>query len=154
MSWSVRRGKASEARERGAAAVEFALVIIPLMVLVWGIICYGVMFSYRQALSQAAGEGARAAVAAPTASISSAATAAISNALSSYHQTCGTTLVCSVSSPTSGTLPNGATCPSGHTCVQVTVTFPYRSNPLIPNVPGLGIVVPENLTFTQTVEVS
>lgn len=154
MSRRFRRTSASRGHDRGAAAVEFALIVLPLLVLIWGMISYGVMFSYRQALSQAAGEGARAAVAAPSASISSAATAAISNALGAFHQTCGTTLTCSISAPTSGTMPNGATCPSGHTCVQVTVTYPYRSNPLLPNVPGLGIVLPATLNFTSTVEVS
>lgn len=154
MSRRYRRTPVSRGVDRGAAAVEFALIVIPLLVLIWGMISYGVMFSYRQALSQAAGEGARAAVAAPSASITSSATSAISNALGAFHQTCGTTLTCTISSPTSGTLPNGATCPTGHTCVQVTVTYPYRSNPLLPNVPGLGIVVPATLSFTSTVEVS
>jgi hypothetical protein len=100
-------------------------------------------------LSQAVGEGARAAVGAPTASISSAATASIGSALDSYSQTCGSTLTCTISAPTSG-----GSCPSGHTCVTVTVSYPYRDNPIVPNVPGFGIVMPQTLSFTQTVEVS
>ena len=47
--------------DRGAAAVEFALVLVPLMLIVFGIISYGFMLSFRQTLSQAATEGARAA---------------------------------------------------------------------------------------------
>ena len=47
-------------RERGAAAVEFALVVPLLLVLVFGIISYGYMLSFRQSISQAAAEGARA----------------------------------------------------------------------------------------------
>ena len=47
--------------ESGAAAVEFALVLPLLMLLLFGIISYGVMLSFRQSLSQAAAEGARAA---------------------------------------------------------------------------------------------
>ena len=47
--------------ESGAAAVEFALVLPLLVVLVLGIISYGVMLSFRQTLSQATTEGARAA---------------------------------------------------------------------------------------------
>ena len=139
--------------DRGAAAVEFALVVVPLLMIIWGLISYGIMFSYREALSQAAGEGARAAVAAPTASITAAATGAIGSALGSYGQTCstalGAALTCNVSAPTSG-----GSCPTGHTCVTVTVTYLYRDNPIIPNVPGFGIVLPQTLSFTQTVEVS
>ncbi len=47
-------------RERGAAAVEFALVVPLLLTLVFGIISYGYLLSFRQSLSQAAAEGARA----------------------------------------------------------------------------------------------
>lgn len=134
--------------DRGAAALEFALVLLPMMLVIWGLISYGFMFTYRQALSQAAGEGARAAVAAPTSSITSAATGAIGSALDSYGQTCGGTLTCTVSAPTT------VGCPSGHTCVTVTVSYPYRDNPIVPNIPGFGIVLPQTLAFTQMVEVS
>lgn len=143
-----RRTQQGTRSERGAAAVEFALLVVPLMMIIWGLISYGIMFSYRQALSQAVGEGARAAVAAPTASITSVATSAIGGALNFYGQTCGGTLTCTVSAPST------VGCPSGHTCVTVTVSYPYRDNPIVPNVPGFGIVMPQTLSFTQTVEVS
>ena len=144
-----RRTRRSPTAERGAAAVEFALLVVPLLMIIWGLISYGVMFSYRQALSQAVGEGARAAVGAPTGLVSSVATAAIGSALDSYGQTCGATLTCTISAPSSA-----APCPNGHTCVTVTVSYPYRDNPIIPNVPGFGIVMPQTLSFTQTVQVS
>lgn len=51
--------------ERGAAAVEFALILPILVVLVFGIIAFGYMLSFRQALSQAAAEGGRAAAVKP-----------------------------------------------------------------------------------------
>lgn len=156
MTWSARRRIESGRHERGAAAVEFALVVMPLLVLVWGLISYGVMFSYRQALSQAAGEGARAAVAAPSASVWSASSTALGNALGQYHQVCGSSsgvqsasfLTCTVSSPTA------CVGDASHNCVTVTLTYPYRSHSLIPTFPGLGITLPSTLTFTSTVEVS
>lgn len=137
-----------DARDRGAAAVEFALVVVPMLMVIWGLISYGIMFTYRQALSQAVGEGARAAVAAPTTAITSAVTGAIGGALNSYGQTCGGTLTCTTSAATT------VGCPSGHTCVTVTVSYPYRDNPIVPNVPGFGILLPQTLSFTQMVEVS
>jgi Flp pilus assembly protein TadG len=49
-------------RERGAAAVEFALVLPLLLLLVGGIVDYGRYFSTQVTLANAAREGARGAV--------------------------------------------------------------------------------------------
>ncbi|GAA1735467.1 hypothetical protein GCM10009681_02340 [Luedemannella helvata] len=48
-------------RDRGAAAVEFALVLPVLLILVFGIIDFGRMLNAKITLTQAAREGARAA---------------------------------------------------------------------------------------------
>lgn len=48
-------------RDRGAAAVEFALVVPMLLLLVFGIIDFGRMLNVKITLTQAAREGARAA---------------------------------------------------------------------------------------------
>ncbi|MGZ4474778.1 MAG: TadE/TadG family type IV pilus assembly protein [Nocardioides sp.] len=147
--------------ERGAAAVEFALILFPLLLLVFGIIAYAYMFSFRQALSQAASEGARAAVGASTATQSTAAAkAAVAGALSTYNMTCGTNnLSCAISSPFSGTLAGSPTapaptCPTTHTCVQVYVTYPYRAHSLLPTIPGFGFTLPSSLSFSSVVQVS
>ena len=49
-----------ERGSRGAAAVEFALLVPIVLLLLFGIISYGYMLSFRQAMSQGASEGARA----------------------------------------------------------------------------------------------
>lgn len=51
-----------DARDRGAAAVEFALLLLPLTLLLLGIINAGYLFGQKLALNQAVREGARAAV--------------------------------------------------------------------------------------------
>jgi Flp pilus assembly protein TadG len=137
--------------DRGAAAVETALCLCFLVApLVFATIAYAYMFSFRQTLSQAATEGARAAVGGTTFALQkSSAENAIKNALSSYGMTCGTgNLTCDIAATTTN-------CPSlPHTCLSVTVTYPYRDHSLLPTVPGLGFTLPANLAFTTVVQVS
>lgn len=45
--------------EKGASAVEFALLALPLMLLVFGIIYFGMIFHYYLVLTHAAREGVR-----------------------------------------------------------------------------------------------
>ena len=52
------------ASQCGIAAVEFAMVVLLLLVIAFGLVSYGVMFWAKQDLSQLAGEGARYALAA------------------------------------------------------------------------------------------
>ncbi len=58
----MRRGCCAAARrDRGAAAVEFALVALPLFLILFGIIQYGFLFYEVQGAASAAKDGARAA---------------------------------------------------------------------------------------------
>lgn len=52
-------GVAPRARERGQAMVEFAMVILPLLVVVVGIVQFGLIFGANVSLTNAAREGAR-----------------------------------------------------------------------------------------------
>jgi len=146
--------------ERGAAAVEFALVVPLLILLLFGIISYGVMLSFRQSLSQAAAEGARAAsVTYVTADKQAAGYTAVNEALNSFGVTCaagalkkgGATVgTCAVSAP--GACTPAAT--TGVQCVTVTISYSYRANPLVPSFPGVGAVMPEKLTYSAQARVS
>ncbi|MBF4160460.1 TadE/TadG family type IV pilus assembly protein [Nocardioides acrostichi] len=136
-------------RERGAAAVEFALVAPLLVVLVWGIISYGYMLSFRQALSQGAAEGARSAAVQATAYDASQQTArttaakdSLDEAMASYGVSCSGGATCAVAY-----VPCGS-----NTCVSVTVTYPYGAHPLIPSIPMVPL--PASLAYTATVRVS
>lgn len=55
MSFRLRRSDA----DRGAAAVEFALVLIPLLLIVYGIIDFGRFYQAQSTFTQAARVGAR-----------------------------------------------------------------------------------------------
>lgn len=143
-----RGGIARRRSDRGAAAVEFAIVVPLLCVLLFGIISYGYMLSFRQAVSQAAAEGARkAAVTLPSVEADerrSRAIAAVDEALSSYDMSCNSgALTCTAVPDTS--------CPS---CWAVTVSYDYASAPLTPVFPGLGIVMPDTLKYTAVAETS
>lgn len=152
------RARARKRRnESGAAALEFALVSPLLFALIFGIIGYGYMLSFRQGISQGAAEGARAAaVEFNSANQSTVALAALNRSLSSYGVSCvGTTLLrdgetvgsCSASIATCSNNPS-------KTCASVRVTYAYRDHPLLPSFPGLSVAMPEELDYTAVAEVS
>lgn len=131
--------------EDGAAAVEFALVLIPLCLILFGIISYGYMLSVRQALTQAAAEGARAAAVAQGGddAATAAARSAVERSMDGFGLDCGSAgMTCTASPP--------ATCGDAQ-CVTVTVSYQYDDNePLqIPMIP-----MPKTLSFTSTAEVN
>lgn len=145
--------------ERGAAVVETALclsfIVLPL---VFGIIGYAYMLSFRQTVSQSAAEGARAAAVAPASTTAAArrtvAYGAIDDALAtgSGGLKCNEgNMTCTVSDPVIG-------CGDGATgigaCVTVTVTYPYREHSLLPTIPGLGFTLPKTITYSSTARVS
>ncbi len=156
-------------RDRGAAAVEFAIVVPFLCFLLFAIIDYGYMLSFRQALSQAAAEGARAAAVAPASvpntasgnadSLQNRAVQAVNQGLSSYDVACTTggllmhgtdhAGVCTVSLPQACT---GST--TGAMCVEVTLAYTYSDDPLLPSFPGVGVVLPDTMTYTTEAQVS
>jgi Flp pilus assembly protein TadG len=145
-------------------AVEFALMAPLLLLLVLGIVAYGYMLSFRQAISQGATEGARAAAvsAYPTASRKvTDAVASLNDALGGYGVSCqvptgstsgplrrsGTTVgTCAVAS---------ATCVNNSlaSCMSVQVTYDYAHHPLVPELPGVGLVLPDSLSYTAVAQV-
>ena len=152
-------GEARRRRQEGAAAVEFALVAPLLLLLLFGIISYGYMLSFRQALSQGAAEAARVAVldfdsnAGVTDPV-----AAIDAAVESYRRACGSQgLTCTVKSVASCTATEGgasadaATGPStaGDGFMMVNVTYDYAEHPLLPEYPGLELAMPDTLSYTS-----
>ncbi|MCW2815939.1 MAG: TadE family protein [Nocardioides sp.] len=146
--------------QRGASAVEFALVVPVLLLLLLGIISYGFMLSLRQAVTQAAAEGARAAaVTLVLAEKQANGRTAVSNSLDTYGITCSagnlvragdTVGTCDVTAP-GACVPAAAT---GVQCVKVTVSYNYGDHPLIPTFPGVGVVLPDTLSYSAQARVS
>jgi len=124
--------------ERGSSAVEFALVLPFLALIILGIIAYSYMFSVRQAITQATAEGARAGAVAVPGSASADATSAINEALSGYGLSCTSVGVTCTTAVSGGS-------------IAVTVSYAYNDNakikfPLVP--------LPTKLDFTSKARVN
>lgn len=138
-------------RQRGAALLEMAIVSLLLFALLFGIISYAYMMSFRSSLTQATAEGARAGAVTPASFTDpqkiAAAQAALDQAIGAHGVTCTSTgMTCSI---TIATCPNSA-----QECVTVTTRYAYRANPRLPAFPGLGLTLPENLQFTSVAEIN
>lgn len=146
--------------ERGAAALEFALVTPILMGLLLGIISYGYMLSFRQGISQSAAEGARAAAVLPGSTVTTAkadaARAAVNRALAAYDVTCSGTELRRDTTVVGTCAVSIATCTNNtaEQCASVRINYAYRQHPLLPSFPGLGGTLPEKLDYTAVAEVS
>ena len=140
-------------KDRGAALVEFAFVAVLLMMFIYGIAAYGIMLSAKNSMTQAAAEGARSALSVadlPSATLNTRridqAKATVATRLASFgskYQASDTTATignCSASDTTQ--------------CITVTITYPWSSRPMIPQAPGLGIILPDTLRSTAVVRLT
>lgn len=122
--------------ERGQAAVEFAMVVPILLVLLLGIVQGGIVYTHYLTITDAARAGARRAIVARVAGLSSSdITTAVQNAAADLDKS---QLGITVSDPTDPTFSKAGS------DITVTVTYPYSIN-------VLGWVVQSgNLTTTIT----
>jgi Flp pilus assembly protein TadG len=138
--------------EDGAEIIEFAIVVVLLCVLLYGIVSVGLSLAARTTITQAAADGARAGIAyTSSAAAITAAEKQAGNDLGWMGQgTCnpsGTAITCVASE---------APCASNalNTCLTVTVTYNYAAHPLFPPMPGLGVLTPNTIGATSTLQVS
>ena len=130
--------------------MEFALVAPLLILLVMGVISYGYMLSFRQALSQGAAEGARAAAVSPypdAVDKQSAGLSALNEALGTYGVSCsgaaaGSKLKKSSVDVGTCSITTGS-CAGDPTkdCVTVALSYLYQDHPLTPKFPGIGLEI-------------
>ena len=132
--------------QRGAALVEFAIASVVLLTLLFGIITYGYLLSFKQGLTQAAAEGARAGA------VGGDISAAVSRAVGAFDKTCNTGgLTCK--SNTTTWPPVAYTCGT-NTCITVEVSYDWKNYPLLPKFPGLGLLLPDTLKSKSVTQVS
>lgn len=157
--------------ERGVAVLEMALVTTLLFTLLFGIIGYGYLLSFRGSMQQSASEGARAAAPAPRAVVPVSATnpggrsnvtalararAATERAVQGYDKRCGVEITCTyVVHDCTKTAVVGNDTAALPDCITVKLRFDNTgSNSLLPMPPLVGAVMPDELNTTSTVELN
>jgi Flp pilus assembly protein TadG len=147
-----RRGQGDD----GAALVEFAFVMVLLFTLVFGIISFGLILSFKQDVTRAAAEGARAgAVALPNSTAQSKAQLALEDAVESFGGSAWSTNGCSRAGVTQCTAVV-APCDNEPTvdCVTVTLTYDYDDQPLYGDIPIVSAFFPDEITAESVARIN
>jgi Flp pilus assembly protein TadG len=162
-----RRGRDQQPDDRGAALVEFALVSVLLFTLVFGIISFGVVLSFKQTVTEAANEAARdAAVIQDDTSTTpderiQAAQSAILN-FEGWGRDCSHPyMACDIevhdcSSPADGDLStpeinDSAVFPD---CITVRLAYDYAAAPIVPDMPFVSGFMPNTVETTATAQLT
>jgi len=133
---------------KGAAAVEFAIVLIPLILLVFGAIEFGVLLYNQQVITNASREGARAGIVSQSPRVTPAEISTIVNDYAADHLiTFGTNNLPTLNPDP----PTGYAADAGFgTDLTVRVTYQYEFL-VIPNfIPGLNNI--SNMTATTVMK--
>ena len=137
---SAPRRRLCRRNQSGAAAVEFALVVGLFVFILYGLISFGMILATKQRITNAAAEGARAAVGQTNAA------AAV---------TAATNRVAAAGLPAGAYTPTYSTGPCGsNQCITVTITYNRASSPVVPPAPGLGLVTPSTISSSAVVQYS
>jgi hypothetical protein len=137
----------------GAAVLEFSIVMVLLFTLVFGVITFGMLLSFRQNMVQSAAEAARAGAIAPSGSSISNADAAAQQSVSAYSQVCtaqgsGLPLEC-WADPIVACPANAAA-----SCITYNLRFDYANNPVLPTLPFMGALLPDTIEVSSTAQVN
>lgn len=132
--------------EAGTATLELALTLPLILLVIWGAITYGLVFTVDHALSAAAAEGARAAVGTTTEAEAVTAAAAAATGQLTAIGTSGANAV--VDTPTVADCPS----PAGARCITVRVSYPWAAAPMVPDL--LQVITPDVLTAESTVQLT
>lgn len=142
MKWTA---TAPDRSEDGAVIVEFAVIFIVFVALLWGLISYGVIFAAQQSLAHAASEGARTGV-----GVANQAGAVTSAEAIAYNQL---TWLGS-DDPADGLEVDAAVVPCDYDatkfCLVVEATYDWANFPIVPSL--LDISTPNTLTSRAVVQ--
>lgn len=129
----------------GVAAVEFSIVSMFLLALLYAILMYGFIFGTDQSITHAAAEGARAAISQATGVTQEQHAKDVAlDRLSWLHGRI-------TESDITTTLAPCAPPDEAYNCLTVRIVYPWRARPIIP--PVLNIAVPDEIVAETTVQV-
>jgi Flp pilus assembly protein TadG len=148
--------------------VEFAIVSVLLMTLVFGVIQFGLLLSFKQDMTRAAAEGARAGAVAlpvgaqtPEEAARDAALAAVKEAVPAFG---GSFATSNPDDPDHGCQRDGMSCPTPtvapcvneptKTCVTVTLHYDYETHPLFGRVPLIQEFLPQTVAATSVARIN
>jgi hypothetical protein len=134
--------------QRGVAAVEFALVSLLLIGLLYGILMFGFIFALDHNLEMAAAEGARQAITQPDSTATPDPRAAYAASAAADHLTFQAAKDHAVITGSVIACPSDASIK----CVKVHIVYDYKTYPIIPAVIGLNLAAPDTLTADAIVE--
>jgi hypothetical protein len=123
--------------------------VVLLFVLLFGFITFGLILSFKQGMTQAASDGARAAAVASAGSAAAKAETATARSVEAFGEKCNVAgLTC--------TFDQQACAPSAvlPECLEVTLVYDYDQFPLLPKLPLLSLLLPDTLTSASDVEVN
>jgi hypothetical protein len=121
--------------EAGAVALEFALVAVSFFLILFCMLVLGLLFGVNHTLTHAASEGARAALTAPSGEVESAGEEAARTRLGWFAD----------STDVTATITECDSDP-GLECVVVVATYDHANRPLVPPLPGLGLILPDAMS--------
>lgn len=142
-------GGGSKRGERGSVLVEFSLVFALFVLVIYAVISFGVILAAKNSLTHAAAEGARAAVAV----VDDPMTAEDERELRAEEKVDQALDWFGAKYDPDDTEASIAACGAAE-CITVKITYPYSTRPIVPPAPGLGLVLPSNLTSTAVVELT
>lgn len=123
-------------------------------VIFYGIVMYSVIFLVQQSLTSAAAEGARAALVYQNATDSTSALASRAQAACTRALAVMTWLTNAPQcAQVVNAAPTGCTGNTAMDCIQVTLTYAWSANPLVPPLPLVGLFAPPSLVGQATVQI-
>lgn len=123
--------------------MEFSLVVVLLVLLLFGIITFGYILSFKQGLTQAAAEGARAAAVVSVADAPTVAEAAAADSVDAFDRECNVgALTCTFDIDPAGPF------------ITVNLTYDYDVDPLLPPLPLIGALLPDTIHAESIAQVN
>lgn len=137
--------------QRGATAIEFAMLFPLFFTILYAIVTFSLIFVAQQNLTLAAEEGARAALNWQSSTSLQNALVNRGNAACAAAKLMIATLVQSAQCT-----PSSAPCGPGNAmqCVNVSLTYNYQANPLVPSLPLMNVTLPNTLSSSATVQLN